>query len=938
MHILIFCTCFLFCSSAALAQLGAGRPDISWYEFDTQHFTIVYHEGLDSIAHEAARIAEAVYPVVTGNLHTELSGRTPIYLSDLDDVPNAFALGSKFIYIWVRGILDDRALGGIRSAGRAKWLRTVITHEFTHTVISHATEGWLNNILQTAPDVPRWFHEGTARFMEPDGWTTDLDMVLRVAAVNGDVEYNGMDRLSGHVLYETGHSLVRYMTWRFGDSVLGRIVNGSRSWGSYSFEEAVKEATEESMSDIYNDWRRHVTVLYGSNYGIHEETIDITPPLTKKVSFTDGIRFSPDGSRLALLGGDPGQRVHLVVLEHPSGRFTGDSGAVMRVLSDEPGFDREFSWSPDGLKIVLSKLRYGSHSALVHDLYILDVETCSLSRLTSDAALTDPAWSPDGKSIAAVYKRMGRDQLVLVDPTTGSRRILTSFTGDVQIYTPSWSPDGSQIAFSLFDEEGRRCIAIVNSEAGTTVRRLVCDTANNRYPVWSPDGQRIAFTSHASGIPNVQIVHADGSDRHFVTDVAGGVYTVQWKPGSDSILVISFDSRSSIYPHLIPTSRTATPAPAPAIREKYSAWRSVALPLQVPPQEHMPETATSNAGAYSSLANMDLMLILPLISTGHDPDGDRTLRNFHFQVLSSWRDPMGIHGLFGLADIGALLKESGGFLSYTNNWLPVSISLYGGSQYGFSGVIDDISLLERKHQGGLGLSYTLPTPNSLLGRHTFSLGGGYRSLEPHNIKRFAEADLVPVRARLVELTAGYTYSADDVFFDVGYRRSDRSFGATHEFNRVTAIAEWGLVLNSWTRSQFVTRAEGTALWGEQIAQEFVGIDAYDQFEGGFNLLETRLNHRVRGVRHYKYGDHVFVGSVGFRQPLFTTPMAFLLFAELGTAWFADYTDLGQLQFQRGYGMEFQMKIPGDLRLTGGLAFEMKSNARRDLYVRVVKGL
>src|ERR1041384_1881000 len=93
------------CASAG-AQLptGANRPDVSWHQIGTSHFLIVYHDGLEDAARQAADVAEAVYPVVTGSLRTELPGRTLLYLSDLDDIPNAFAFGDDHMYIWMRGI------------------------------------------------------------------------------------------------------------------------------------------------------------------------------------------------------------------------------------------------------------------------------------------------------------------------------------------------------------------------------------------------------------------------------------------------------------------------------------------------------------------------------------------------------------------------------------------------------------------------------------------------------------------------------------------------------------------------------------------------------------------------------------------------------------------------------------------------------------------
>src|SRR5579859_4881425 len=82
-------------TSSADAQLlgltGANHPELSWHEVETEHFVIVYHQGLDSIVPTAAKVAEEVYHVVTTNLQTPLKNKVRIYLSDNDEVRNAFA-------------------------------------------------------------------------------------------------------------------------------------------------------------------------------------------------------------------------------------------------------------------------------------------------------------------------------------------------------------------------------------------------------------------------------------------------------------------------------------------------------------------------------------------------------------------------------------------------------------------------------------------------------------------------------------------------------------------------------------------------------------------------------------------------------------------------------------------------------------------------------
>src|SRR5207253_663579 len=74
-----------------LIPTGGNHPELHWQEIETDHFRIVYHDGLDTIARKAAPVAEEVYRVVTTNLKTPVSKRIKIYLSDYDEIKNAFA-------------------------------------------------------------------------------------------------------------------------------------------------------------------------------------------------------------------------------------------------------------------------------------------------------------------------------------------------------------------------------------------------------------------------------------------------------------------------------------------------------------------------------------------------------------------------------------------------------------------------------------------------------------------------------------------------------------------------------------------------------------------------------------------------------------------------------------------------------------------------------
>jgi Tol biopolymer transport system component len=121
-----------------------------------------------------------------------------------------------------------------------------------------------------------------------------------------------------------------------------------------------------------------------------------------------------------------------------------------------------------------------------------------------------PDWSPDGHWIAFQSTRGGQIQVwVLNLKTRGVRRI----TRESPSFSPDWSPGGRRIAYAT-----RGQIATVGADGrGARILRSGFP-ASAGDPAWSPDGRRMAFQRGGQ----VLTMRADGSDRRYVTRAAWG--------------------------------------------------------------------------------------------------------------------------------------------------------------------------------------------------------------------------------------------------------------------------------------------------------------------------------------------------------------------------------------------------------------------------------
>lgn len=108
----------------------------------------------------------------------------------------------------------------------------------------------------------------------------------------------------------------------------------------------------------------------------------------------------------------------------------------------------------------------------------------------------EPVPSPDGRSIAFVSDRDGRDHLYVV-PAAGGPAIQITH-GRYDVARPAWSPDSKRIAFDSNEGEnpGARHLVVAEIGANPAKARLAAVTGGRGTSVaaaWSPDGTRLLY-------------------------------------------------------------------------------------------------------------------------------------------------------------------------------------------------------------------------------------------------------------------------------------------------------------------------------------------------------------------------------------------------------------------------------------------------------------
>ncbi len=252
--------------------------------------------------------------------------------------------------------------------------------------------------------------------------------------------------------------------------------------------------------------------------------------------------WSPDAQKLAAVG-------YVNQSTWSIYKFNSDGTGLTRLTTSSNVFDSEPVWSPDGNKIVFTRIYHNQNFR--NEIWIMNADGSNQHYIGAEGFAAK--WSPNGTKFIFTNTGDWNDpglkgsDIITCDTNGTNVQQITHTPGDE--WSPSWSPDENKILFGYSGDGNYASNEIFKMNSDTTNREQL--TTNNSWdgmPRWSPDGSRICYSSDISAYQHweVYIMNNDGSNIKRVTNTSSDATAISpvWMPMDSSTSI----NESNIYP------------------------------------------------------------------------------------------------------------------------------------------------------------------------------------------------------------------------------------------------------------------------------------------------------------------------------------------------------------------------------------------------------
>ncbi len=508
----------LFYTSILQAQYYFGRNKVQyehfkWYVLKTEHFDIYFYPEMQELAEIGAASAERTYRTLEDKFNHNINRKIPLifysnqtHFQQTNTIPYLLPEGVGGFFEFIKGRVVVPANGSIPDFERV--IRHELIHVFTHSLHYRTLK---NHRRIHYPALPLWFVEGLAEYWSI-GWNEEAEMFIKDAVLNGYlVPLQQMYQIYGSFLmYKEGQAILKYIADTYGEEKILQLI--TNTWKEDNFSNVMKLTIGLNYEEFDREWLYHLKKQF---YPIMDEN-DFPEMVAKKITLK-GINTKP---AFFLKNEKP----HVAFVSNRIGYSNIYQMPIPKqaVKKEEPGVEvivkGERTAEFESFHILNSKIDVNEQGELVFIsksggsdvLYIYDIHQQKIiNNLKFDNIVTlySPSWSDDNQKLAFTgISYSGKSDIYIIDIDSGRlSRLTNDFYNDRD---PVWDKNSDFLYFSSDRTmvDSVRYYNIFSYDLNTgAIGYITYSTHNDYTPAVSPDNQFLAFTSDRDGALNIWI-------------------------------------------------------------------------------------------------------------------------------------------------------------------------------------------------------------------------------------------------------------------------------------------------------------------------------------------------------------------------------------------------------------------------------------------------
>ena len=854
----------LFMVAGNAQYFGKNKPRYRSFDFkvyETQHFDVYHYLKNKERVDEISQWLEQWYGLHQAILQDTIQGKNPfiLYNNHADFQQTNAIMGS--VGVGTGGVTEafkNRIILPITMTNQQ--LHHVVGHELVHAFQYNIILNGDSTSLQSLQNLPLFMVEGLAEYLSIGRNDAHTAMWMRDAVLNDKIP--SLEKLYNPKFfpYRYGQVFWSFMTGMYGDEVVRPLFENTAIYG---LETAVDSLLHIDFDTLSNVWIRNIKKYYtpyigdGKERTIGKKLIDDSNAGYMNISPV----LSPNGRYVIFLSEKNLFTTDLFLADARKGKIIRKITSISRDghLDHLNYLESAGTWSPNSKQFAFVAFKKGKNVLVIKD--VDTGKTTDEIRIKDVPAFTNPAWSPDGRSIVVSGLVEGQTDLYTLDLRT---KRVSQLTDDVYAeIQPSWSADGQRLVFSSDQQSMQRgrnhgkwtlSPAVMEVSSGHITHLDIFEGADNLNPVFDHEGN-ILLLSDRDGYRNMYKYDVESDSIFQLTDFLTGISGItKYSPAisasrkRDRVLYTHyFDGKYTIYQSAVSDLLNR------AINDVGINQEAAVLPIV---------NANKSEIVNSNLNKLDRL-----------PLADTSTFNYikykpHFKLdyaTGSTSAGVGNSGTFGSYTGGA----GGVFLLFSdilgNNQLMTNLSM-NGEIYDFGG---SVAYINRKNPIAWGIGGAhYPTRTGW-----YSISLNQRSINGVDINTYEEnVDILRIFQDQLNVFGQYPLSVT--------RRVEGSVGATYRYLRQDRYTDIYSFNTQTGRREFYITSERVNVPVDPLYQNLEALyynasAAYVGDNAHFGMASPMHGHRYRAGLSKYFGEYdFFSGTLDYRHYYWLKPVSF----------------------------------------------------------------